>query len=76
MANAPVLQRGARGQNVRILQGLLIAHAPDLTGDCTTFVDGDFGPRTEKALAGWKARTSLSHDAVADGPTWAWLCGV
>jgi peptidoglycan hydrolase-like protein with peptidoglycan-binding domain len=77
MTDAPVLARGAKGHHVRILQGLLIVHAPDLVGsDWVGFLDGDFGPTTERVLSTWQSRTTLSARGVADGPTWAWLVGV
>jgi peptidoglycan hydrolase-like protein with peptidoglycan-binding domain len=67
----PVLRRGATGQHVRNLQGLLVAHGNDLA------VDGDFGPTTEAVLQGWQARTGkLAADGIAGSNTWAWLIGI
>jgi len=67
----PVLRRGAKGQHVRNLQALLVAHGN------TVRIDGDFGPATEQVLRGWQGRTGqLAADGIAGPATWAWLVGV
>lgn len=67
----PVLREGAKGQHVRNLQGLLIAHGNTLA------VDGDFGPATAQVLRSWQGATgSLAADGIAGPATWAWLVGV
>jgi hypothetical protein len=76
MEDAPTLRPGAEGHHVKILQALLMVAAGDLVGDPRTFVDGKFGPMTDRVLSTWQARTSLGARGVCDGPTWAWLCGV
>ncbi len=75
----PVIQKGATGQAVRILQSLLIAHAEDLAlwfsgGKLDEFVDGQFGDSTKSALSLWQERTqALTVNGVADQPVWDWL---
>jgi hypothetical protein len=67
----PVLRRGAKGMDVRIMQGLLIAHGNTLA------VDGDFGPGTERVLTDWQRRTrALAADGICGPATWSWLVGV
>lgn len=71
----PVLRRGSKGQDVRILQGLMIAH--NAFADTGGHVDGDFGSATEAALRRWQARTGrLQADGICGPQTWAWLVGV
>jgi peptidoglycan hydrolase-like protein with peptidoglycan-binding domain len=74
----PVLRNGSTGQDVRIMQALLMVAAHDLTGnDQARFCDGVFGAGTEKVLKEWQGRThSLTADGVCGPATWAWLCGV
>jgi hypothetical protein len=78
--NLPLLQRGATGQPVKNLQGLLDAQGanPKLA------VDGDFGPLTDSALRSFQANrhvaNSVRQDGSGDGQcgqhTWAALLGV
>jgi peptidoglycan hydrolase-like protein with peptidoglycan-binding domain len=71
----PTLQLHSKGENVKIMQALLIAHADDLMHDKD--VDGDFGPHTQDVLRAWQGRTKvLAPDGVCGPATWAWLCGV
>lgn len=78
----PTLKLGSTGQDVRIMQGLLAAHAEDLaiwfsTNNLDNWVDGNFGPNTEYALKEWQKRTqSLVADGICGPATWAWLVGV
>jgi peptidoglycan hydrolase-like protein with peptidoglycan-binding domain len=80
----PVLSRGATGQDVKVLQGLLCVHAADLVAwfcggwDKTyTFIDGNMGDRTVAVLVEWQKRTqTLASDGVCGPATWAWLVGV
>lgn len=70
----PTLARGAKGQHVKILQGLLLVAAGDLIDEAN--IDGDFGPRTETVLRTWQGRTkSLAADGVCGPATWRWLIG-
>lgn len=63
----PTLSRGASGQPVRNLQGLLGAN-----GHPTT-VDGAFGPNTEAGVRAFQQRRGLSVDGVAGRHTWTTL---
>lgn len=72
MDRLPVLKRGASGQAVRNLQGLLIAAGRPVS------VDGSFGPGTEKALRAWQAAAKApgGADGVAGPGTWGRLLGL
>jgi hypothetical protein len=80
----PALAKGSQGQHVRILQGLLIAHAEPIVAmaaggfsELHAFVDGNFGDQTEAALTAWQRATeTLVPDGVCGPRTWAWLCGL
>jgi len=80
----PVLAKGSEGQHVRILQGLLCAHAEEIVAwiagghaNLSSFIDGLFGQGTEDALKEWqKATGSLVPDGVCGPKTWNWLCGL
>jgi peptidoglycan hydrolase-like protein with peptidoglycan-binding domain len=66
----PMIGQGAKGQYVRNLQGLLIAHGNKV------LVDGDFGAGTKAALADWQRRTGhLEADGIAGPATFHWLIG-
>lgn len=66
----PMIGRGAKGQYVRNLQGLLIAHGNKI------LVDGDFGDGTKGILADWQRRTGrLEADGIAGPATFHWLIG-
>jgi len=60
----PTLRRGARGNDVVILQQSLGIPA-----------DGDFGPQTESAVRTFQARKGLDADGVVGPRTWAALLG-
>lgn len=73
----PVIAEGSKSAHARIAQSLLIAHAADLVGDASRFVDGDFGARSAGVLRTWQGRTGvLVPDGVCGPKTWAWLCGL
>ena len=55
----PTLTHGAKGQYVKNMQGLLVAHGHNIA------VDGEFGPDTEKALG----------SKTCDTATWTKLLG-
>lgn len=77
VAMLPMLKEGSSGHYVKEMQALLAVHARDLCGDLNGFIDGVFGPGTERALRNWQARTGkLSADGVCGPATWAWLVGV
>lgn len=78
MAKA-VLRQGSSGHDVRILQGLLIAHGAVLASEIATFVDGDFGTHTAMRLGAWQKKTGVldKYEFGFCGPrTWAWLVNV
>jgi peptidoglycan hydrolase-like protein with peptidoglycan-binding domain len=58
----PTVRRGDKGQDVKLIQGLVGAR-----------VDGDFGPLTETAVKAWQGRNGLSADGVVGPKTWAVL---
>jgi putative chitinase len=61
----PVLHRGAKGDAVAQLQGLLRGL------NFTLAVDGDFGPGTEVAVARFQSEHGLTPDAIVGPRTWA-----
>ena len=64
----PVLRRGASGQHVAGLQGILNGKAGrELT------VDGVFGPRTEAAVRDWQRFFGLTVDGIVGPRTWTTL---
>lgn len=66
----PTLRRGAKGQHVRNLQGLMLANG------CKVGVDGDFGPATDRQLRAWQRRAGIGSDGIAGPVTWRHLIGV
>jgi immune inhibitor A len=64
----PVLRRGSKGSDVRRLQQALV----NLAFDPGT-VDGDFGPRTEKAVRAYQTSRGLVGDGIVGKKTWAAL---
>ena len=54
------LERGSRGDYVRVLQGVLICHGYDTGG-----FDGDFGGRTESAVRTFQSVRGLYVDGIA-----------
>lgn len=72
MDRLPVLRRGAAGQHVRNLQGLLLAAGRPVK------VDGIFGAVTETHLREWQraARAPGGADGVAGPGTWGRLLGL
>lgn len=69
-SRAPTLRRGDRGIWVWYLQYkltmLAIGHAEIDPGNA----DGDFGPRTERALKAFQSQAGLAATGVADRRTW------
>ena len=57
-----VLGPGAQGTAVKTIQRLLGVGA-----------DGDFGPKTQKALRAWQQAHTVAVTGVLDAPTWAAL---
>jgi hypothetical protein len=64
----PTIQRGARGQAVRDLQGLL--NSGQAAG---LVVDGIFGPLTDRAVRQFQRRTGLVVDGIVGPKTWGRL---
>ncbi|MGI9023026.1 MAG: M64 family metallopeptidase [Acidimicrobiales bacterium] len=69
-AGQPTLRRGATGQAVRNLQGLLLAHGHDPRG-----IDGIFGPGTEAAVRAFQRQAAIAVDGVVGPQTWGALLG-
>lgn len=65
----PILKRGDRGDEVRELQNLLVAHGYPLT------VDGVFGAKTETAVKNFQSISGLKPDGICGALTWAALQG-
>lgn len=55
----PILKKGSVGESVRVLQGAL-----------GIYVDGSFGPKTEKAVREYQASRGLNVDGVVGPQTW------
>lgn len=75
----PVLRQGATGHDVRILQGLMIAHDAVPAAERAKFVDGQFGTHTAMRLGAWQKKTGVLDKTEFGfcGPrTWAWLVNV
>lgn len=60
----PVLKRGAKGEQARIMQVLLNAHGATLDAD------GSFGPASEKAVKAFQADKKLTADGICGPATW------
>ncbi len=63
----PLLRRGSEGQPVRSLQHLLRARGQSVA------VDGDLGPRTERAVRSFQRSRGLAVDGVVGPRTWGAL---
>jgi hypothetical protein len=65
-----MLRRGSSGSNVRFLQQKLqeLGYAPGP-------IDGDFGPRTERAVKDFQADQGLAVDGIVGPQTWGALTG-
>jgi hypothetical protein len=66
----PVLQQGASGEDVRTIQGLLIARGHQVA------VDGAFGPATHEAIVAFQQSAQLGADGIVGQQTWPKLLGV
>ena len=60
----PALKRGAKGEQVRIMQVLLNAHGAALD------TDGSFGPASEKAVKAFQTEKKLTVDGLCGPATW------
>ena len=63
----PSLKKGAKGEQVRVLQLLLRAWGSAITAD------GDFGPGTDTAVRAYQKEKTATVDGVAGGQTWGQL---
>lgn len=63
----PMLKKGAKGNTVRELQELLVKRGAALV------VDGDFGPKTDRAVREFQGDHGLVVDGVAGPMTWGQL---
>ena len=68
--NLPTLKRGANGQAVRVLQGLMVA------AGASTKIDGDFGADTERDLKVEQRQAKIGVDGIAGPNTYAVLLRV
>lgn len=68
--NTPVLKRGSNGSSVTGLQkGLTKFGNPGSATDPGP-IDGDFGPRTEKAVKAYQTDRGLANDGIVGPRTW------
>ena len=67
----PALRKGDDGAHVRALQEALA-----LSGDYGGAIDGDFGPKSDRAVRAFQARIGLEVDGVAGRCVWAALRAV
>lgn len=66
-AAVPVLRKGSKGTDVEKLQKKLGFTGKD--------VDGDFGPKTDKAVRAKQAACKIGVDGIVGGDTWKCLGG-
>lgn len=59
-----VLRRGAVGDEVRLLQSLLVFHGAEIS------TDSSFGPATERALVAFQKSREIESDGIAGPATW------
>ncbi|KAB2347364.1 peptidoglycan-binding protein [Actinomadura rudentiformis] len=67
----PTLKRGAKGEDVQSLQGLLRARS-----HLEVAIDGEFGPATEKAVKAVQRWGKVDDDGVVGSATWPVLLRV
>jgi peptidoglycan hydrolase-like protein with peptidoglycan-binding domain len=71
----PLLKRGARGEPVRRVQGLVRAAVPSLK-DADLSLGGDFGPVTETKVRELQRGAGLEPDGEVGEHTWRMLLGI
>ena len=64
MQTLPTIGQGTTGEDVRTLQGALVARHQAIT------VDGAFGPATRTALETFQRSAGLTADGIAGPATW------
>ena len=67
-----VLRNGAKGQQVKALQTLLIGYGYSCG---SSGVDGDFGSATDKAVRAYQKAKGLAVDGIVGPATWSKLLG-
>ena len=73
----PVLKKGAKGNEVKALQALLIGYGYEMKSGNTVYgVDGSFGGATDKAVRAFKKDHDLEADGSVGSATWSKLLGV
>ena len=68
-----VLRKGAKGQQVKALQALLIEYGYSCGG---YGADGDFGSATDRSVRAFQKAKGLSVDGIVGPATWGKLLGV
>lgn len=72
-----VLKKGAKGDQVKAMQMLLIGYGYKMTNGRKTYgADGSFGAATENAVKAFQKAKGLSVDGSCGPKTWAKLLGV
>lgn len=72
-----VLKKGAKGDNVKAMQILLIGYGFKMENKGKTYgVDGSFGTATENALKAYQKANGLDADGSCGPKTWSKLLGV
>lgn len=69
--DCPTLRRGSKGDAVVKMQKRLVVHLKDLNE--ARFVDGIFGPGTEREVRRFQKNNNLSVDGVVGRDTWSAL---
>lgn len=73
----PVLKKGAKGDEVKALQALLIGYGYKMENNGKTYgADGSFGTATENAVKKYQADHGLEADGSVGRKTWTKLLGV
>lgn len=71
------LRKGCEGDDVNVLQILLIEYGNKYDFDCGRYgADGDFGSDTEKAVRKFQAAFGLEVDGIVGTNTWSKLLGI
>jgi len=65
----PTLREGAKGTDVKRMQGLLTANG------YSTTIDGAFGPKTERQVKAFQAKHAKPSDGIVGKLTWTALLG-